>query len=51
MNTQSGVTHGLNSSTQEAETNWISEFRPGWSAKLVPGKSGLYQETVSNKQK
>jgi hypothetical protein len=35
----------------EGRGRWISELRPAWSTKWVPGQPGLYRETLSRKTK
>jgi hypothetical protein len=43
------VAHAFNPSTQEAEAGGFLSLRPAWSTKWVPGQSGLYRETLSQK--
>jgi hypothetical protein len=45
------VVHAFNPSTREAEAGKFLSLRPAWSTKLVPGKPGLYRETLSRKTK
>ena len=44
---QAVVAHTFNPSTREAEAGGFLSSRPAWSAKWVPGQSGLYRETLS----
>jgi hypothetical protein len=45
------LAHVFNSSTLEAEAGGFLSLRPAWSTEWVPGQSGLYRETLSQKQK
>ena len=45
------VAHPFNPSTLEAEAGGFLSLRPAWSREWVPGQSGLYIETLSQKTK
>jgi hypothetical protein len=45
------VAHDFNPSTWEAEAGGFLSSRPAWSTEWVPGKPGLYRETLSRKKK
>jgi hypothetical protein len=45
------VSHTFNPSTWEAEADGFLSLRPAWSTKWDPGQSGLYRETLSQKNK
>jgi major histocompatibility complex class I len=43
------MVHAFNPSTWEAEAGGFLSSRPAWSTKSVSGQSGLYRETLSQK--
>jgi hypothetical protein len=45
------VVHTFNPSTREAEAGGFLSSRPAWSTEWVPGQSGLYRKTLSQKKK
>jgi len=45
------MAHVFNPSSLQAEMGGFLSLRPAWSAKWVPGQSGLYRETLSWKTK
>jgi hypothetical protein len=49
--TRAVVAHTFNPSTWEAEAGGFLSLRPAWSTKRIPGKPGLYRETLSQKNK
>jgi hypothetical protein len=45
------MAHAFNPSTREAEAGRFLSLRPAGSTKWIPGQSGLYRETLSQKKK
>jgi hypothetical protein len=45
------VAHAFNPSTPEAKAGGFLSSRPAWSTKWVPGRPGLYRETLSQRTK
>jgi hypothetical protein len=45
------VAHAFSPSTWEAEAGGFLSSGPAWSTERVPGKPGLYRETLSRKKK
>jgi hypothetical protein len=49
-NMKTVVAHAFNPRTREAEAGRFLSSRPDWSTEWVPGKPGLYRETLSQKK-